>query len=206
MTKQKMLRLGYLACVVVSGAAVWAVIVMAEPVDEVVMTLGQPYEQILNQSRSTLPALTEFNKSNLFVKRPTIFRFSDSHYRFITPPARFLSLYADQHSNVSLVTLSPQIDALPLDESMAILMDLQHQFAKGGWKPSNSRNNHSIKDNEATRDAIRLCSAPTAQWRADDRYQVSLNIRCFRTGQRSNDERYLITLDLGFAMFADPDD
>ncbi|WP_241495818.1 flagellar biosynthesis sigma factor [Paraburkholderia monticola] len=180
---------------------------MAKPVDEVVLTLGEPYEQVRRQSHSTLPLLTEVNSVNLHVRRPAIFRLSDPRYGFATPTAKFLSLYANQKGNVTLVTLSPQVETLPLDESMAILTDIQNQFRRGGWKPFHSSINRPIEDTKATREAIRACTAPTTRWQADDKYQVSLNIRCFRTDDRPDDERYLITLDLSLPVFDDyPDD
>ncbi|WP_233804211.1 flagellar biosynthesis sigma factor [Paraburkholderia sp. HP33-1] len=180
---------------------------MEKPVDEVALTLGEPYEQVRRQSHSTLPSLTEENSINLYVRRPAIFRLTDPRYGFATPAAKFLSLYANQQGNVTLVTLSPQVETLPLDESMAILTDLQNQFRRGGWTPLHSSTNRPIEDTPGTRNAIRACNAPTTRWQADNKYQVSLNIRCFRTDDRPNDERYLITLDLNFPVFKDnPDD
>ncbi|TKC86794.1 flagellar biosynthesis sigma factor [Trinickia terrae] len=207
MLRGKIRRFGYTACTLFGCAVVWGIYAMTKPVDEVVLTLGEPYEQVRQHSRSTLPVATEDNSINLYVRRPAVFRFRDPQFGFVTPPARFLSLYADQLGNVSLVTLSPQVETLPLDESMDILTDLQNQFRRKGWKPFHSRDTPPIEDTQATRNAIRTCTAPTTRWHADDKYQVSLNIRCFRTDDRANDERYLITLDLSFSVFENrPDD
>jgi hypothetical protein len=194
---------GYAACALFGSAVVWGIYAMTRPVDEVMLTLGESYEHVRQHSRSTLPAATDEKSINLYVTRPAIFRFSDSQFGFVTPPARFLSLYADQLGNVSLVTLSPQIETLPLDASIAILTDLQKQFQRGGWKPFQSRDNRPIEDTQAARNAIRACTAPTTRWQAGNKYQVSVNIRCFGSRGHPNDERYVITLDLSPPVFED---
>lgn len=176
---------------------------MAKPIDQVVLTLGEPYEQVRQHSRSTLPPIEPNAAWGGYVLRPAKFRFIDSQFGFATPPAKFLNVGYDKYGKVWSVTLSPQVETLPLDESMAILTDLQNQFTRGGWKPFFSRRNRPIEDTQATRNAIRACDAPTTRWQADNKYQVSLNIRCFRTDDRPNDERYLITLDLNFPVFED---
>jgi hypothetical protein len=203
MQRRKIKWSGYIACVLFGGAAAWGIYATTRPVDEVVLTLGEPYEQVRQQSRSTLPVATGDNSFNLHVTRPAVFRFSDPTFGFVTPQARFLSLYADTHGKVTLVTLSPQVDTLPLDDAMAILVDLQNQLRRGGWTPFRSAGSRPIDDTLATRNAIRLCEAPTTRWQADDKYQVSLNIRCFRTDDRPDSERYLITMDLGPPVFED---
>jgi hypothetical protein len=130
-------------------------------------------------------------------------RFTAPGHGFVTPSAKFLYVGVDKHGKVESVALSPQVETLPLDESMAILNDLQNQFTRGGWKPFISRRNRPIEDTQATRNSIRACDAPTTRWQADNKYQVSLNIRCFRADDRPNDARYLITLDLNFPVFED---
>ncbi|WP_211193439.1 hypothetical protein [Paraburkholderia sp. UYCP14C] len=86
---------------------------------------------------------------------------------------------------------------------MAILTDLQDQFRRAGWTPFEARHSRPIEDTQATRNAVHSCADPTTRWQAADKYQVALNIRCFRTDDRPNDERYLITLDLGAPLFQD---
>jgi hypothetical protein len=43
------------ACAMIVFIAAWAIYSMARPADEVVLTIGEPYEQVRRQSRSTLP-------------------------------------------------------------------------------------------------------------------------------------------------------
>lgn len=169
---------------------------MTKAADEVVLTLGDPYEHVRQQSRSTLPVATAENAIDLHVTRPAIFRFSDPQFGFVTPPAKFLSLYADQFGSVSLVTLSPQVETLSLDRTMAVVSDLQEQLRRGGWQEIVVSNQPRIVDTPLLRAKLRGCSAPTGYWQAGDRYQLSLNIRCFPSDERPNDRRYLITVDV----------
>ncbi|MFL9909841.1 flagellar biosynthesis sigma factor [Paraburkholderia sp. RL17-337-BIB-A] len=192
-----------IAGLILGIAAVWGVYVKARPADEVVLTIGEPYKQVRQQSRSTLPVLTGDNRINLHIQRPAVLRFSDPQYGFSTPAAKFLSLYADDSGKVVAVTLSPQLDTLPLDEAMAVFIGLQDQFRRGGWKPFRVNRNPPIEDTRDTRAQIRRCVAPTSYWQAGNTYQISLNIRCFRSDDRPNDERYLITLDLGLPVFGE---
>jgi len=99
--------------------------------------------------------------------------------------------------------MSPQVGTLPLDESMKVLVDLQKQFRQKGWTPFRGAQQRPIEDRPATRAAIRKCASPTAYWQAAEKYQVTLNIRCFRSEARPDDERFLITLDLGHPIFKD---
>jgi hypothetical protein len=193
---RKMRRLWYFACTVIGCAAVWGLIAMAKPVDEVVLTLGEPYEQVRTQSRSTLPLLTEDNSINLYVRRPAIFRFSDTRYGFATPPAKMLSLYTNQEGNVTLVTLSPQTETLPLDQAMAVMLDLQDQLQRHGWHPIRARRFPPISSTAAMIESIQRGDDPQTFWQAAGKYQVALDIRRFVHENRPNDERYLITLQL----------
>lgn len=194
--RQKIRWLRYLACVMITCGAVWGLYAMTRPVDEVALTLGEPYEQMRKQSRSTLPAANPDMFWGGYVTRPAKLRFTDAKYGFVTPPAKFLFVGADAHGNVESVTISPQVAILPLDETMAIVTDLQEQFHRSGWRQILVENSPPVEDTPAVRAKIRGCAAPTGYWQAGDKYQLGLNVRCFRTDSHPDVERYLITLDI----------
>lgn len=108
---------------------------------------------------------------------------------------------ADQR--IAFVLRAAQLDTLPLDEAMTVFIGLQDQFRRGEWKPFRANRNPPIEDTRDTRAQIRHCVAPTSYRQAGNTYQLSLNIRCFRSDDRPNDERYLITLDLGLPIFGE---
>jgi hypothetical protein len=177
-------------------AVMWGVFAAIRPADEVVLTIGEPYEQVRQQSRSTLPIATQDNSINLYVKRPAALRFSDIQYGFVTPVAKFLSLYADAHGYVRSITLSPQVETLPLDATMAILLDLQSQLRRRGWRPILVAKHPPITDTPESRARMRANLSPQTFWLAGDKYQVSIEVRRFIHENRPDDERYLITLQL----------
>ncbi len=183
--------------------ALWGIYLMAQPVDEVVLTMGEPYEQVRQHSRSTLPKASSGIFWGGYVVRPARMRFIDPQYGFVTAQAKFLFVGVDEHGKVDSVSLSPQVETLSLNNAMALVVDLQDQFRRGGWKPFRAERSRPIEDTPTMRAEIRKCSAPTSYWQASNKYQVSLNIRCFRSDDRPNDERYLITLDLGPPVFDD---
>ncbi len=203
MSRGRIKRSGYLICALIGCAVVWGICAMTSRNDEVVLTLGEPYEQVRQQSRSTLPELASDNRINLYIRRPAALRFSDPQYGFVTPAAKFLSIYADKSGTVTALTLSPQADTLPFDEAMIVFIGLQDQLRRRGWKPFRLNRHPPIEDTRDTRAQIRHCAAPTSYWQAGNNYQISLNIRCFRSDDRPNDERYLITLDLGAPVFGE---
>jgi hypothetical protein len=176
--------------------ATWGIYSVARPVDEVALTIGESYEHVRQQSRSTLPTAGSGMLLGGYVTRPAILRFNDPQYGFVTPPARFLYVSADEHGNVWSVTVSPQVETLSLDDTMAVLTDLQNKLQRGGWRLIRAADNPAIADTPAMRAKIRSRADPITYWLADNKYQIILDVRRFIHENRPNDERYLITLQL----------
>lgn len=143
------------ACLGLAITVLWGIYAMARPVDEVVLSIGESYEQVRRQSHSTLPAI-EFNANwGGSVSRLTRLHFVDPQFGFVTPAAKFLAVHYDSAGNVDSVSLSPQAATLPLDDAMAILVDLQAQLRRGGWKPFRGERSQPIEDTPARRAEIR---------------------------------------------------
>jgi len=193
---------------VIGCATVWSIYAMTRPVDEVVLGLSERYEQIRQRSRSTLPVATEDNSINLYVTRPATLRFDDPQYGFVTPAAKFLSLYANAQGRVTIVTMSPQIETLPLDKAMEIVLDLQEQLQQHGWHPIRVRRFPPITNTPPMVASIRHGDDPQTFWQVAGKYQIALDIRRFVHENRPEDERYLITLELSGPPLMDdyPDD
>jgi len=187
---------GYLLCAVVAYAAVWGVRAMAKAADEVMLTLGEPYEQVREQSRSTLPAASLGMFWGGFVTRPAQFRFTADGYGFVTPAAKYLYIGVDKSGKVESVSLSPQIETLPLDKAIAIVLDLQDQLQRHGWHQIKIHRFPPIAKTPAMVASIRRGDDPQSYWQAAGKYQVALDIRRFVHEDRPKDERYLVTLEL----------
>lgn len=164
--------------------------------DEVTASLGQPYEQVRKQSRSTLPPIETGSFWAGYVSRPAKFRFSDPQYGFVTPAAKFLTVGYDEYGKVWLVRLSPQTETLPLNETMAIVLDLQDQLRRQGWRPILKSRHPAVNDAPAIIERIRRGDDPHTYWQVAGKYQLAVDIRRFTHEDRPEDERYLITLAL----------
>ncbi|WP_236002364.1 flagellar biosynthesis sigma factor [Paraburkholderia elongata] len=169
-------------CVLLGFVAAWGVYATVRPVDEVVLTIGEPYEQVRQQSRSTLPPAEPNANWGGYVSRPARLRFNDPRYGFVTPAAKFLTVSYDRHGDVWSVTLSPQVETLPLDDTMAVLTDLQNQLRRGGWRLIRPADNPPITDTPAMRAKIRSRADPITYWLADNKYQIILDVRRFIHG------------------------
>jgi len=182
------------ALVIVALRMLYAAI---RPTDEVVLTIGESYEQVRERSRSTLPPVEPGGDWGGLVTRPAKLRFTDPQYGSTTPPAKFLSVAYDGRGNVRAVRMSPQVKTLPLDEAMAVLMDLQRQLRSGGWRPFHVEANAPLVDTPEVRAVVRTGDSPTTYWAAGDKYQAILFMARFVHENRPKDERYLITLNFG---------
>ncbi|WP_053568646.1 hypothetical protein [Caballeronia cordobensis] len=184
-----------LGTIVLLSATGWGLYAWLTPPDEVVLTLGEPYEQVRERSRSTLPPAEKNTNWAGVVSRPTRLRLVAYEKVLVTPPSMFLAVTYDSRGRVDGVRLSPQVEPLPLDETLKIVRNLQDQLRRG-WTPFRSRQSQPIRDDVATRDAIRNCDDPTSRWNSGPELQIAIDIRCFKADTRPDDERYLITLIL----------
>lgn len=191
----------YLLCAVIATASIWPIYTLVRPVDEVILTIGESYEQARLRSRSTLGPRVPNHGSMRIVTRPAKLRFFDSQFGFVTPPAKFLAVMYDGHGNVSSLRLSPQVKVLPFDKTMTILTDLQNQFERGGWKVQYFNGAEPRLDALVNLDAVKTCRAPMTRWQAADKYQVSLHVQCFRSSENQTEKRYLITISLSDIVF-----
>lgn len=208
MLSQKFRLARHFTLVVVGAAAIWGVYAITRPIDEVVLTLGEPYEQVRRQSHSTLPAADPDMYWGGFVTRPAIFRFTSQGRGFVTPPAKFLFVATDASGKIGSVTLSPQVETLPLAKALPIVLDLQEQLRQHGWHPIRAHRFPPITNTPAMAASIRRGDDPQTFWQVAGKYQVALDIRRFVHENRPEDERYLITLELSGPPLMDdyPDD
>lgn len=191
MTKRKRI-----ICLGMAVAVAFSISTMAESTDEVVLSIGDPYEQVRHESRSTLPPAEAGANWYGVVTRPARLLFTDPQYGFTTPSAKFFAVGYSSEGNVKSITLSPQVETLTLDEAMVVVLDLQDQFARAGWRPIHVTDHPPLSDTPAMRVKVRNNEAPQSFWLAGEKYQAYLDVRRFRHDAHPNDERYLITLQV----------
>ncbi|SAK65619.1 hypothetical protein AWB75_03039 [Caballeronia catudaia] len=176
-------------------ALAYQIYAWCKPVSEIVLRLGEPYEQVRQRSGPVLPDREAAWRSLATVIAKV--RFDDPVYGFVTPPSVFLGMTFDgpENSDIASVYLSPQREPLPLDEAMAIVAQLQGQFRRGGWQPFQYSGMRPIEDKPELRRALRECNFPMSVWNGGEKYQVALSIGCAAIPQQPGKERYLVKLE-----------
>ncbi|QRX83106.1 flagellar biosynthesis sigma factor [Glaciimonas sp. PAMC28666] len=203
MTLKNISRRWRVVLVVIGIAIIYAAYIAIRPYDVVAVSIGGSYEKA--RLGNTLSPSEPGHYWGGFVTRPSVLRFVDSQYGFITPAAKFLSVSYDENGSVATVRISPQVKILSLDKALTIVFDLQDQFRKGGWLPFNVDTDPPFEKTEKMRSAIGQCSDPSSYWQAGDKYQILLNIRCFWIDEKPNEVRYLITFSISDLVYENND-
>lgn len=167
---------------------------------EVVLALGEPWENVRKNSSAEVHAIfgPEIGSSWFrVIPGDARMRFVDPQYGFVTPRAKFFTVGFDEATKVTDVRMSPQVETLPLDDALKIVLDLQDQWRRGGWTPINNIHRHpSYADTPQWRQNIKACKPDTTYWQVPGLYQTQLFIACFEDSKYPNQDRYLITLEV----------
>lgn len=165
----------------------------AEP--EIALVIGEPWEDMRQRSSVAIDPAIPNEIWHGIPKSDARLRFIDSQYGFVTSPARFFTV-GYVRGVVNGVRMSPQIEPLLLDDALKIVLDLQEQWRKGGWKPILVEDDPPFADTPQWRAQLRACKSSATYWQADNKYQTLLIVACFQDDKHPNEERYLITLAL----------
>ena len=162
---------------------------------EIALVIGEPYEDMRKRSSASIgplvPGHTWFN----IPRSDARLRFMDPQYGFVTPMARFFTVGFGRDERIDGVRMSPQIEPLLLDDTLKIVLDLQDQWRKAGWKPIRVKDDPPFADTPEWRAQLRgVKKGGTSYWQAGSKYQAMLVVGRFRDDKRPSEERYLITL------------
>ncbi|SMQ27055.1 hypothetical protein SAMN04488483_3398 [Pseudomonas helmanticensis] len=165
----------------------------------IALELGGTYENMSEHSTAPFSPLIRGHVWGGIPKTDARLRLVDSQYGFETPLARFLSVGFNDNV-VDDIRMSPQIEPLLIDDAMKVVLDLQAQWCAKGWRPVGTRRYPTIADTPEWRAYLRPgVLQGHAYWQAGDKYQVMLILARFRDSRHLDQERYLITLDIGEA-------
>ena len=166
---------------------------------EIVVEMGGTYENL--RRNSSAPFSPEIRDRIWFGIPMTDarLRFVDPQFGFTTPAARFFTVNFDDYV-ISGIRMSPQVEPLLIDDALNVVLDLQDQWREKGWVAKGLRNNPTIADTPEWRAYLsKGILSGRSYWQAGDKYQAMLILGRFEDYRNPNEERYLITLDLGKA-------
>ena len=164
---------------------------------EIALEMGGTYEDLRDRSTANFSQLIPGHVWFGVPKTDARLRFIDPQYGFVTPLARFFTVGFDDN-RINGIRMSPQIEPLLLDDVLKVVLDLQDQWRESGWIPIRQRSAPPFADTSEWRVRLRdVNKGGTTYWQAGDKYQVLLRVHLFNDYKRPDEERYMITLNLG---------
>lgn len=165
---------------------------------EIALILGEPWEDMRKRSSAAIDPAIPGHVWGRLTKYDARLRFIDAEYGFITPRARFFTVSFNTDERVTSIRMSPQVEPLLLDDTLKVVLDLQDQWRKGGWVPIRARYNPPIEDTPEWRARLQdIYKGGKSYWQAGSKYQVMIVTHRFKDDRHPDEERYLITLNLG---------
>ncbi|MES2739848.1 MAG: hypothetical protein V4754_02675 [Pseudomonadota bacterium] len=162
---------------------------------EIALVIGEPYEAMRQRSSAVIdPAIPNEIWYNI-PKSDARLRFIDPQYEFVTPLARFFTV-SYVKGVVNTVRMSPQIEPMLLGDTLRVVVDLQDQWRKNGWRLILEEDNPPFADTPFWRARLENCRSDTVYWQAADKYQILLAVDCFDDDKHPGQKRYMITLAL----------
>ncbi|HEY1057714.1 MAG TPA: hypothetical protein VGE55_03170 [Limnobacter sp.] len=167
------------------------------PAKEIARIIGEPWKDM--QARSTATIGDEIPGHNWY-RQPeqlSYLRFADEQYSFVTPPAKFFTVSFDDKGLVEFIRMSPQVEPLPLKDTLGIILNLQDQLRKSGWDLDDPENFPAYEASPFWIQALKDCRARTTHWDAGEKYQLMIVASCFEDERHPNEQRYLVTISMG---------
>jgi len=164
---------------------------------EIALEMGGTYEDLRERSTANFSQLIPGHVWFGIPKSDARLRFIDPQYGFSTSQARFFTVSFDSNLIID-VRMSPQIEPLLLDDALKVVLDLQDQWRQSGWVVIWPKDDPPFADTPEWRAQLQdVNKGGTTYWQAGDKYQVLLRVHLFNDYKRPDEERYMITLNLG---------
>ena len=164
---------------------------------ELALVIGEPWEDMRKRSSAAISPAIPGEVWFGMPKSDARLRFSDPQYGFVTPLARFFTI-GFENERIDGIRMSPQIEPLLLDDALKVVLDLQDQWRQSGWVVIWPKDDPPFADTPEWRAQLQdVNKGGTTYWQAGDKYQVLLRVHLFNDYKRPDEERYMITLNLG---------
>lgn len=164
---------------------------------EIALIIDEPWEDMRQRSSASIGPAIPGHYWGRYPRTDARLRLIDPQYGFVTPRARFFAISFDDEK-VSSVRMSPQVEPLLIDDALKVFLDIQDQWRKGGWIPIRRLSKPPLDDTPEWRARLRdQDQGGTTIWQAGDKYQALFFINRFHDDRHPDEERYLITLNIG---------
>ena len=165
------------------------------PAKEIALIIGEPWKDM--QTRSTAEIADDIPDEIWYrvPKELAYLKFADPNYEFVTPPAKFFTIGFNR-GKIDSIRMSPQVEPLPLQEALDIVLDLQDQWRKSGWEVMYPDENPPYENSSTFVEKMTRCAPDSTYWRIKDKYQIMLIMACYKDEKHPNEQRFLITLSL----------
>jgi hypothetical protein len=167
------------------------------PAKEIALIIGEPWKDMQARSTSEIGPVYE---GRHWYRQPEVLsymRFADPQYGFITPPAKFFTVGFDDKGNIDGVRMSPQVEPLPRQDALDIVLDLQNQWRKSGWELDEPEEFPAYDNTPVWHEALQKCAAFSTHWNAGKLYQLMAVISCYEDKRYPDNKGYLVTISMG---------
>lgn len=167
------------------------------PAKEIALIIGEPWKDM--QARSSAK-IADNIPNEIWYRVPeelAYLRFADPKFGFTTPPAKFFTVSFDDDASIRSVRMSPQVEPLPLQEALDIVLDLQNQWRKSGWDLDEPQEFPAYDNTPVWHEALKKCAALSTHWNAGKLYQLMVVITCYEDNRYPDNKGYLVTISMG---------
>ena len=166
------------------------------PAKEIALVIGEPWKDM--QVRSTAEIGDDIPDEIWYrtTKDLAYLRFADSEYGFKTPPAKFF-MVGFNRGKIDSIRMSPQIEPLPLQQALDIVLNLQEQWRTSGWTLDEPEEFPAYDNTPVWYQALKECSALSSHWNAGKLYQLMVVITCYGDNRYPDTKGYLVTISMG---------
>ncbi|WP_341238039.1 hypothetical protein [uncultured Limnobacter sp.] len=170
---------------------------MLTPAKEIALIIGEPWKDM--QARSTAE-IADHIPNEIWYRMPkelAYLRFADPKHGFVTPPAKFFTVSFDDDASIRSVRMSPQVEPLPLQEALEIVLDLQNQWRKSGWEVMYPDENPPYENSALLVEKMTRCAPDSTYLEVKGKYQIMLIMACYKDERYPDEQRFLISLSMG---------
>jgi len=181
--------------------------------DRLYVHIGKAYVEVVKDSTFPVVRKTALYPGNppmvdsTWITSPAIITFDDPDHGF-TLPKTIYGAVGYREDKVDGITTSPMLKALPFDQTVKLLNELQTTLRSSGWTPELVRGNDWIRASsgeEKQKLQMKLFDqVDRVTLLIPKKYSLLLHIKCYvRCDERNkNTARYLIDIGMGEDIFS----